>query len=122
MQQAYFYRNETAPFKGSVSCDTLAAQGKEQGLFVKQAAIKNKKLPWNTFGGSCLFLRRRTETDWTHTGIATDADGTGENLVFHTIEGNTNDEGVREGFEACERKRSFSNTTYDFVSFIPVDQ
>ncbi len=121
MQQAYFYRDEKTPIKGSVSCDSLAAQGKEKHLFITESQVRKNKISWSDFGGSCLFLRRRTNTDWTHTGIATTADGSGNDLVFHTIEGNTNDEGIREGFEACERKRSFTGSTYDFVSFIPID-
>jgi hypothetical protein len=119
MEQAYFYRQEKPPIKGSVSCDTLSAQGKAAGLFVHESKVKKEKIDWDTFGGACLFLSRRTDTDWTHTGIATKAIGRGKDLVFHTIEGNTNDEGSREGFEACERKRSFSGTNYDFVSFVP---
>lgn len=120
MQQAYFYRGESTPIKGSVSCDSLSAQGKQKGLFVSESKIKTQKVSWDAFGGACLFLRRRTSDDWTHTGIALAASGKGKNLVFHTIEGNTNDEGSREGYEACERKRSLSNTHYDFVSFIPL--
>ncbi|MEM6985060.1 MAG: peptidoglycan-binding domain-containing protein [Pseudomonadota bacterium] len=119
MQQAYFYRHEKPPIKGSVSCDSLAAQGKEKGLFVPELSVSKNKVPWDRFGGACLFLRRRTSTDWTHTGIATTASGRGNNLVFHTIEGNTNDEGHREGYEACERKRSIDGSHYDFVSFVP---
>ncbi len=121
MQQAYFYRGEKAPIKGSVSCDSLAAQAKEKDLFVAGSSIKNNSKPWSTFEGSCLFLRRRTDTDWTHTGIATIAEGSGEELVFHTIEGNTNDDGVREGYEACKRKRSFLKSNYDFISFVEIN-
>lgn len=36
-----------------------------------------------------------------HTGIVEKVVGT----TLHTIEGNTNDEGSREGFEVCRRKR-----------------
>lgn len=120
MQQAYFYRGERPPIEGSVSCDTLAAQGKEKNLFVKESRLTGNQVKWDDFQGACLFLRRRTSTDWTHTGIATTAGGKGNSLVFHTIEGNTNDEGVREGFEACQRTRSVSGTHYDFVSFVPL--
>ncbi len=37
-----------------------------------------------------------------HTGIVEKVVGT----TIHTIEGNTNDEGSREGYEVCRRKRS----------------
>ena len=56
-----------------------------------------------------IFLNRKTSTDWTHTGIVTEV-GDG---WFRTIEGNTNDEGSREGYEACARTRGFKGR--DFV-------
>lgn len=117
MQQAYFYRQEKPPIRGSVSCDSLAAQAKSAGLFVQERDITSSRLEWEAFGGCCIFLRRRTPTDWTHTGFAHKGNGTPKQLVFSTIEGNTNDEGLREGFEACERKRSVASSNYDFIAF-----
>lgn len=115
MQQAYFYRSEKVPLRGSVSCDTLAAQAKEAGLFVSGKSISSGKSDWSDFGGACLFLLRRTDTDWIHTGIATSAISNTNGLVFSTIEGNTNNNGSREGFKATSRMRSLSGSNYDFV-------
>lgn len=117
MQQAYFYREDRPPIKGSVSCDTLAAQAKDAGLFVHEREITLGRMDWEEFGAACVFLRRRTSTDWTHTGIATAGNGNPAELVFSTLEGNTNDEGVREGFEACRRKRGVAGANYDFIAF-----
>ena len=117
MQQAYFYRDQKPPIKGSVSCDTLAAQAKEAALFVPEREISSGRRPWDDFGAACIFLRRRTASDWTHTGIATAGTGKPAEIVFSTIEGNTNDEGVREGFEACRRKRGVAGSNYDFIAF-----
>ena len=117
MQQAYFYLGARPPIKGSVSCDTLAAQAKVAGLFVSGRDISSGRWAWQEFNAACIFLRRRTATDWTHTGIATAGTGNQTNIVFSTIEGNTNDEGVREGFEACRRTRSLSGNNYDFIAF-----
>lgn len=117
MHQAYFYRDAKAPIKGSVSCDTLAAQAKSAGLFLAEREITSGRSDWSRFGDACIFLRRRTSTDWTHTGIASGGKGRPGRLVFDTIEGNTNDEGVREGFEACRRKRSVASADYDFIAF-----
>jgi hypothetical protein len=117
MHQAYFYRDAKSPIKGSVSCDTLAAQAQAAGLFVAEKEITSGRTDWSIFGDACIFLRRRTSTDWTHTGIATGGTGNPKELVFDTIEGNTNDEGVREGFEACRRKRSVAASNYDFIAF-----
>ena len=117
MHQAYFYRGQKAPIKGSVSCDSLAAQAKDAGLFVPESDITSGRVNWETLGECGVFLRRRTSTDWTHTGVAHDGIGPADELVFSTIEGNTNDEGSREGFEACRRKRSVKKSDYDFIKF-----
>lgn len=116
MLQAHFYLEKKAPFRGSVSCDSLAAQAKEAGLFVPEQDITKGKVAWADFGGCCIFLKRRTATDWVHAGYALDADGPAKETVFSTIEGNTNDEGSREGFEACERTRGVVKSNYDFVA------
>jgi hypothetical protein len=52
---------------------------------------------------------RRTDADWQHVGIVTAT----EPDAFHTIEGNTNDDGSREGYEVCERVRGYDKK--DFV-------
>ena len=117
MQQAYFYRDARPPIRGSVSCDSLAAQAKEAGLFIPEREVSSGRKPWQEMGAACIFLRRRTDSDWTHTGIATDGTGEPRELVFSTIEGNTNDEGSREGFEACRRKRGVAGGNYDFIAF-----
>lgn len=116
IQQAYFYRDARPPIHGSVSCDSLAAQAKQADCFVDKRQITHADYPWDDFGGCCVFLRRRTATDWTHAGFATSASGDPGSLVFSTIEGNTNDEGVREGFEACRRKRGVIHSHYDFIA------
>ncbi len=115
MQQAHFYVGTKTPIEGSVSCDSLAAQAKEAGRFVKEREITRGRFDWDDFGGCSVFLRRRTSTDWTHAGFAFESKGRPKELTFKTIEGNTNDEGVREGFEACERTRSVVNSNYDFI-------
>ena len=117
MQQAYFYLDQQPPIKGSVSCDSLAAQAREASLFIDERDLTSGRRSWSEFGAACVFLRRRTPTDWTHTGIAFNGFGQPAELVFSTIEGNTNDEGVREGFEACRRKRGVVGSHYDFIAF-----
>lgn len=116
MLQAYFYLDRKAPLKGSVSCDSLAAQAKAAGLFVRERDLTGGKVAWSDFKGCCIFLKRRTATDWVHAGYALDSDGPPKETVFSTIEGNTNDEGSREGFEACERTRGVVGSNYDFVA------
>ena len=93
------------PIKTSVSCDVLAANAKEKGIFLKESEIEDKAQITN----GAFFLNRRTPTDWIHTGIVIRA----EHEVFHTIEGNTNDEGSREGYEVCKRIRGYKKK--DFI-------
>ncbi len=90
------------PIKTSFSCDFLAATAKEIGIFLGESKIENRA---QITSGS-LFLNRRTPTDWVHTGIVVQA----KNDFFHTIEGNTNDEGSREGYELCKRIRGYKNS------------
>ncbi len=117
MQQAYFYRGESPPIRGSLSCDLLAMQGAQAGLFVAGADLVSGAASWTDLGSCALFLRRRTSDDWVHTGFLVDFAGAGESTVFDTIEGNTNNSGSREGFEACARVRSMEGVKYDFVRF-----
>jgi hypothetical protein len=117
MQQAYFYLGRRAPIKGSVSCDSIAAQAKAAGCFVSGRAVARGDVRWDDLGGCCIFLKRRTATDWVHAGFALEASGPASALVFTTIEGNTNDEGSREGYEACRRTRGLGSHNYDFVTF-----
>jgi len=95
------------PIKGSGSCDSMAAQGKDAGLFLSEKDLNSETLP----AGS-IFLVRRTSTDWTHTGLVSLA----EDDLFDTIEGNTNDEGLREGFEVCARSRGYGKKEFVLVS------
>ena len=89
----------------SVSCDVLAGQATQKEIFVSEPKAKDRSL----LTPGSLFLVRRTETDWTHTGIVLKAD----NDVFYTIEGNTNDDGSREGYEVCRRIRGYAKK--DFI-------
>jgi hypothetical protein len=81
----------------------IATEAKREGRFIAEGSAPGKVKPGN------LFLVRRTTTDWTHVGIVVGANGE----TFQTIEGNTNDEGSRNGYEVCARTRSYGGR--DFV-------
>ena len=115
MQQAYFYRGEKVPISGSVSCDTIAAQVRLSNRFVTGKSINAGKRQWADVGGPCFFLLKRTDNDWVHTGLVTGVQSTSNGMKFQTIEGNTNNNGCREGFKATSRKRSLAGADYDFV-------
>lgn len=92
------------PIEGSVSCDTLAAQAKRAGLFLAEADARKSGVPEGS-----IFLVRRTSSDWTHTGIVLDP----RELLFRTVEGNSNDSGDREGYEVCSNSRGYAGK--DFI-------
>ena len=105
LKQACRTLNVPLPIQTSSSCDSLAFSAKEQGLFLKESEAKEK----NAIALGSLFLVRRTPTDWIHTGIVLLA----EEDIFHSIEGNTNDDGDREGYEVCRRIRNYASK--DFI-------
>jgi hypothetical protein len=106
LHQASESLNVEVPVSGWSSCDYLAAQAQRHGFFVSEIAARGILLP----PGS-IFVSRASDTDWDHTGVIVDSDP----LTLTTIEGNTNDEGSREGYEVAMRTRSYSNR--DFIVF-----
>ena len=105
LKQACQSLGGSLPIVPSFSCDSLAASAKERGRFLQEpSATDRTKITPGSF-----FLVRRTSTDWIHTGIVVRA----EREIITTIEGNTNDDGSREGYEVCARMRGYANM--DFV-------
>jgi hypothetical protein len=108
LKQACKSLNVSPPIQTSFSCDSLAACAKERELFLKESEAKEE----NAVAPGSLFLVRRTSTDWVHTGIVLSA----EDNIFNTIEGNTNDDGDREGYEVCRRIRNYAGK--DFILLV----
>jgi peptidoglycan hydrolase-like protein with peptidoglycan-binding domain len=94
------------PVGRTFSCDELAGRAKQATCFVAGCPDFHRITP-----GS-LFLVQKTASDWQHVGIVTSA----ERDAFHTIEGNTNDDGAREGYEVCERVRSYDRKDFVIVA------
>jgi hypothetical protein len=109
LKQAFYNMGKNLPFKTSFSCDLLAVNGMAKGRFLRGFKVENQK----QVRPGVIFLSRRSPTDWVHAGIVT-----GVELakgIFYTIEGNTNDEGNREGYEVCMRTRGFINKDFLLV-------
>jgi hypothetical protein len=104
LEQALQKLEAPMPIAGSFSCDSLAAQAKDAGLFVAERDVVRGAIPAGSF-----FLVRRTASDWTHVGVVTRSGPD----AFDTIEGNTNDGGSREGYEVCARTRGYNGK--DFI-------
>ncbi len=109
LDQAARTMGTSMPFKSTFSCDVLADRTKTKGLFVSETNLKRGNPSRQEMPPGSVFLVRRIPGDWTHTGIVTSFDAE----TFATIEGNTNDEGSREGFEVCARTRGY--TKRDFI-------
>lgn len=104
LEQAAFTLGVKAPIASSASCDMLAASAKAAGKFVKEGATTPAKIKRGSF-----FLVRATATDWVHVGIVT---GTRPDLIL-TAEGNTNNQGSSNGYEATTRARNYNSK--DFI-------
>jgi hypothetical protein len=107
LQQACDALQTRPPIRASFSCDSLAASAKERGVFLAESRRGKDADP----AVGAFFLNRRTPTDWVHTGIVIGVGGE----AFDTIEGNTNDEGSREGYEVCRRVRGYGNKDFILV-------
>lgn len=110
-QAAESMRLPSMPIKGSLSCDELASQAKAADRFISDDDIKNGDRSRTELVPGTIFLVRnkKNANDWLHTGIVTGV----MNEYFETIEGNTNDDGDREGYEVCRRLRGFGHM--DFI-------
>lgn len=110
VRQASLSRGASMPVDYTLSCDTLAADGKRRGTFVPERQVATAAGgPASVIAPGSIFLNRRTPTDWVHTGIVVAVHGD----TFESIEGNTNDAGDREGYEVCQRIRGYRSK--DFI-------
>lgn len=92
----------------TLSCDELAMKAVGTAAFLRAPGPRERHL----ITPGSLFLLRRDERDWYHTGIVTRVELGGE--AFHTAEGNTNAGGSPEGTAALARVRAFKDST-DFI-------
>ncbi|WP_051334040.1 peptidoglycan-binding protein [Mesorhizobium sp. WSM3224] len=108
LQQACYLLNQPLPMKRSVSVDTVVDRAKASGTFLTEKESKTADGRARIDPGS-FFLVRASSTHWSHMGIVS-ASG---DATFKTCEGNSNDDGSSNGYEALERVRNY--TGKDFV-------
>lgn len=106
LRQAAETMQTSLPVKPTFSCDELTARARCAGIFLSGLHLTD---PVSQLTPGSIFLNRKSQSDWTHTGIVTAV----HKETFDTIEGNTNDDGDREGYEVCRRSRSYANM--DFI-------
>ncbi|MBW1800122.1 MAG: peptidoglycan-binding protein [Deltaproteobacteria bacterium] len=109
MQQAADVMQIAAPIQSTFSCDVLAERAMADERFISERSLNRGEVSPRDIPPGSLFLCRRTPSDWNHVGIVTRFEEEG----FETIEGNTNDEGSREGYEVCKRLRGYKKK--DFI-------
>jgi hypothetical protein len=109
LQQAADTLREQPPVKYTFGCDELAGFGKAGNIFVPEKDVASGTTPGTSLPPGSIFLVRKKPGDWVHTGIVTAF----HDDHFETIEGNTNDGGSSEGFEACSRTRAYAKK--DFI-------
>lgn len=87
-------------FKFTLSCDEMARYAQKMGTFSKTPE-----------SGSIFLVRSKNNpNDWIHTGIVLSSS---KEVVF-TVEGNTNDDGSREGYGVFHRTRAIKSL--DFIN------
>ena len=107
LEQASAARGEPAPHPRIFGCDSLAGLAQTKGLLVQTKTPAD----FSKVQAGMLFLVRKGPFHWQHIGVVAQVQG--EAMV--TIEGNTNDEGVPEGFEVCRRSRGLKDRDFLLV-------
>jgi hypothetical protein len=106
LKQAAYNLGIVPPLKSSFSCDELAQQAKNNQIFIDNTNGADRSPVKNTCS---IFLVKKSENDWSHTGFSKSL----ESETFISIEGNSNDEGSRNGFEVCSKIRGIGSI--DFI-------
>jgi peptidoglycan hydrolase-like protein with peptidoglycan-binding domain len=106
ISQACNLLGKKVPMQTTFSVDTIVERAKAAGQFHRQQEVQGT--PSMAVPGS-LFAVRRTPISYSHVGIVSRS----SQATISTCEGNTNDDGSSNGFEAIERVRDYSSK--DFV-------
>ena len=88
------------------SCDVVAELGLRNNTLIRNRKLRQEPQMVKT---GDVFLVVNTPRDWTHTGIVVGIEGD----WLHTIEGNTNAGGSREGIEVRRRMRNYMKSNID---------
>lgn len=87
----------------TASCQAQADHAKASGILVSADAARTKLQP-----GWIMLQWHTNPLGYHHTGIVTDYDP--KTGIFHTVEGNTNTDGSREGYEVAKQARHIADT------------
>ena len=96
-----------APLPRVFGCDSLAGMAQTKGILLQTKTPAD----YAKVEAGTLFLVRKSAFHWQHIGIVAQVQGD----AMVTIEGNTNDDGVPEGFEVCRRSRALKDRDFLLV-------
>jgi hypothetical protein len=104
LKYCYGLMNCASPLSYTLSCDNLAEEAKSKNFFRKDYDMTSIKQ-----GDIFLIHNRANINDYVHTGIVYE---TGPDYII-TVEGNSNDDGNREGYKVCRQTRNpFNNMNF----------
>lgn len=95
------------------SWSTVQSKKNAEQLRYSSEYISPKNLKEEDIAIGDLFLVMKGSTP-RHIGVVSNI----EDGVYFTLEGNTNNEGSREGYELCERRRNLLNGKYSIIKLI----
>jgi len=93
------------------SCDGLGLFALSHDRLIPQKQI-SRRMAEIAPGDIFLVKHTKNKLDWVHTGLI---ESKGKGFLI-TIEGNTNDEGSREGYEVCRRRRDLGTERLDVMT------
>lgn len=91
------------------SCDSVGYHGLSLSTLVRN---KQWRQDPSLIQKGDIFLSRKSDLDWTHTGIIISTN----DEIIETVEGNTNPGGSRNGYGVFRRIRNFHKSTLDVFS------
>ena len=94
------------PFEKSFSVDNIVRSAVRNKVFYKENEVKKDEIVPGSF-----YVLRKEWGDWTHIGIVLEV----KNDIMITVEGNTNEQGSREGIKVAKKIRGFKNK--DFIIY-----
>lgn len=108
-----FGKKFTSFYPNTYSCDVMGEHAKKKKTLIRNEELRSMSLTdlYKRVQPGDIVQVSKTPTDWTHCALILEV----HDNHFVTWEGNTNDEGSREGYEVCKRTRNFRKSNLDVL-------
>ena len=106
--QAFADVGRLCPVERTYSCDAMARNAKKRGTFI----LGGMRQPKGLSAGDLFLVRGKAVDDWVHTGVIASVH---EDYLV-TFEGNSNEQGSREGYKVARRMRGYGRLDFVRVS------